>query len=105
MKGTALNALRKVKNQTAAAAEEVRRIAAGEESRSAVRRKTGSQIVSARPTSFTHLASIRPVSAGIEGATGAGAVRAASPPASCMRTPKKTSFPGFIYPRRPAVSP
>jgi hypothetical protein len=91
VKGTAPNALRKVRNQTVEATEATRRLIAGEESRSAVSRKTGSQIVSARPAWPIHRASARPIKVEIGGLSAAEGLRTATPPPPCTRSPKSAS--------------
>jgi hypothetical protein len=90
--GTAQNALRIVTNQIMVRTAAVRRVAAGEERSPTVSRRTGTEIVIARPSSATHLASIRSTRAGIEGAIGPPRVRTATPD-SCMRTANPSSSP------------
>ena len=87
VKGTALNALRSVKSHTVANSDAERRAASGESIHPAVTTKTGTQIVTTRPSSATHLTSTDPSSAETDGRNGG---RTASPPEFCARAPNES---------------
>ena len=87
VKGTALNALRNVKSHTVANSDAERRAASGESIHPAVTTKTGTQIVTTRPSSATHLTSTDPSSAETDGRNGG---RTASPPEFCARAPNES---------------
>src|SRR5215208_2606839 len=104
VKGTAPNALRSVKSHTIASSDAKRRATAGESIRPALTTKTGTQIVTARPSSATHLTSADLSSPDTDGRNGG---RTARPPEFCARAPTNLlpCSQTRIYPRLVAVSP